>query len=975
MAGWVRTAGVLVWLAAAVWAQTAGIVTHWQAAGPAQLVQAGSGLALASPLRALAEMQGAGGAPLLLAGGDGGLWSFAPQSAAWAPTSLAQPVTALAVSVDTILAGTASGLESSSDGGASWTAAGAQALSGLAIHALAVDPGNGDHVWALTSSGVFASLDGGTSWALQLPGNFTSLAGWGSALLLATPTDIELYNTGSGSVTSVAGLPPGWTSAAVAPGITGGFVLLLTEAGGALALFSVSGTAAASNLLSLPAGSPAGPHALLAAPQVGYWIAADNGLWLASTGGNVTSMNVGLANAAPLAFSWRGAQVIAALDGGGIAAGAASAGATWQAEAPAELLTALAPDPKQADSFYGVAEGELVHSTDDGATWQAAAAPAGLQGAAASLASSASGLWIGTQQGQIVAPDGDQQVDSGAIAALAACDGFAWAASGVALLRSNNGGASWTAMGNAAGAVSALAVDAANPELLAASVPEGVQVSADGGATWSAPVSLPVDAPITALSFDASQNLWAATLGRGLWTASLNTPAASLGFSPVSSAEAGTSIQLQATVMAMGAPAAGASVTFAASMGGEQVWTAAATSDAQGMASAAFTPPRAGAATLLAAALGVQASTELTVAPGPAAVLRLISGANQTQVAGSLLAGPIVLEVDDSYGDPVSGVVLQLGGAAFTNSAPVTGNDGRVSVSAQLPATAGAATLTATAAGVAPLSWQETAYAAGDFTLELTPPSAPLAPGQTGHLTLTVVPQYGFALPVALSCTQPLTGCTVSPSSVLPGQTASVVVSPAANQASLQVAVAGEEGGVIHQQSASLALQAFTLSAPQSALSVETGSSSVAIPLAVTALNGLSGNVSFQAALASGGALPGGLTPVFQPAIAALGGTGSAQVSFAITASASGSGAAGGLPWDGLTLALGLALAVGVRRRLRRSCGVLAICMCLAACGSRAAPPPAAAPAVSSATYNLLVTATLQGLQASVPLTLTVTTP
>jgi protocatechuate 3,4-dioxygenase beta subunit len=109
-------------------------------------------------------------------------------------------------------------------------------------------------------------------------------------------------------------------------------------------------------------------------------------------------------------------------------------------------------------------------------------------------------------------------------------------------------------------------------------------------------------------------------------------------------------------------------------------------SDINGLASVAYTLPiAAGPVTVTAAAPGVSSvSFNESVTPASAAILNKISGDGQTGSVNSPLPLPLVVQVTDQYGNPVSGVAVTFddGGMSgtFSNNPIVTDNSGFASV-------------------------------------------------------------------------------------------------------------------------------------------------------------------------------------------------------------------------------------------------------------------------------------------------------
>ncbi|MEW5931065.1 MAG: Ig-like domain-containing protein, partial [Gemmatimonadota bacterium] len=108
-----------------------------------------------------------------------------------------------------------------------------------------------------------------------------------------------------------------------------------------------------------------------------------------------------------------------------------------------------------------------------------------------------------------------------------------------------------------------------------------------------------------------------------------------------------------------GNPVAGAGVTWMVTAGGGSVAPAIATTDAEGVARAAWTlGTTAGANAVTAAAAGATAGFAATGTPGPAARVERAGGDGQSALAGSALPAPLVARVADAHGNAVEGATV-----------------------------------------------------------------------------------------------------------------------------------------------------------------------------------------------------------------------------------------------------------------------------------------------------------------------------
>jgi PKD repeat protein len=174
-----------------------------------------------------------------------------------------------------------------------------------------------------------------------------------------------------------------------------------------------------------------------------------------------------------------------------------------------------------------------------------------------------------------------------------------------------------------------------------------------------------------------------------------------------------------------GSPVEGATVAFEFTDGGPgaEIEPASANTNAQGEADARVRlGTRMGAQTGEARVVVTESTeepkTSFTVtalsetANGIAAVL----GDGQSAAAGSTLAAPLVVEVTDVFGNPISSVPIEwtpVGGGSVSQSSTTTDDQGRASVERTLGPTAGQQTTLATSEGLAgsPVTFTHTATA------------------------------------------------------------------------------------------------------------------------------------------------------------------------------------------------------------------------------------------------------------------------
>jgi hypothetical protein len=154
-------------------------------------------------------------------------------------------------------------------------------------------------------------------------------------------------------------------------------------------------------------------------------------------------------------------------------------------------------------------------------------------------------------------------------------------------------------------------------------------------------------------------------------------------------------------------PVSGVTVTFAVVTGGGTLSTATATTDSAGQAQSTLTVgTTAGANTATAASTGLTGSPitfTVTGTAGAATQLALASGNNQTAIAGTALALPLVVSAKDTYGNPVAGVTVAFaasGGGTLSATTATTSSAGLASSMLTVGTTAGTNTVTASSTGL-----------------------------------------------------------------------------------------------------------------------------------------------------------------------------------------------------------------------------------------------------------------------------------
>lgn len=255
---------------------------------------------------------------------------------------------------------------------------------------------------------------------------------------------------------------------------------------------------------------------------------------------------------------------------------------------------------------------------------------------------------------------------------------------------------------------------------------------------------------------------------------------------------------------------------------------------------------------------------DFTLAASPAAVSVLAGTAAQFTIMANGEngeAGPI------SYvcRAPSSGCSVTPGAAAPGTAATVTLAPGAV--------LAGANAVTVDATNEAGVSHTLTQTVTGmGFTLAAAPAAQTLLAGAAASFTVQATGATGFSGTIALACTAPATGCTVTPASVAAGATAEVSVAAAQLPLGRQtVTITGSSGGASASASGTITVQGFTLSASTKAPAVLAGTPAV-FTLAVAPENGFAGSVALACAQPASGCS-------FNPATVAAGSTSTLTVS------------------------------------------------------------------------------------------------
>jgi hypothetical protein len=163
---------------------------------------------------------------LLCGAAGGGVWESRDRGATWTPRTDYMPtLTVGAIAFDraspnVVYCGTGegnfyaslgAGVLRSVDGGATWSLLASAPFVGQGFYDLIVDPGNGHHLLAATTSGIYVSNDGGVSWNLTRNGRCWDLAihpaGGAAAEILAACGDGVFRSTNGGTSWTPVTLP------------------------------------------------------------------------------------------------------------------------------------------------------------------------------------------------------------------------------------------------------------------------------------------------------------------------------------------------------------------------------------------------------------------------------------------------------------------------------------------------------------------------------------------------------------------------------------------------------------------------------------------------------------------------------------------------------------------------------------------------------------------------------------------------
>lgn len=258
-------------------------------------------------------------------------------------------------------------------------------------------------------------------------------------------------------------------------------------------------------------------------------------------------------------------------------------------------------------------------------------------------------------------------------------------------------------------------------------------------------------------------------------------PAAIAAVSPVAqTAEVGTAVAAVPQVLVTDdreRPVQGVTVTFAVTAGGGSIAAPSVTTGADGRAGAGgwTLGTAAGAGTVTATAAGLPPVVfSATATRGAPAAMTVVSAPPETGTVGAALAPPLLVRVADANGNPVPAVAVTFtvlaGGGTLGTPAAATDANGRASTTLTLGRRPGPNTLSASAAGLPPVTSNTTARVgpatsltrvAGDAQVVRMGTTVPVAP------VVQAADEFGNPVPgAAVTFAVSAGGGSVTPSSI-----------------------------------------------------------------------------------------------------------------------------------------------------------------------------------------------------------------
>jgi hypothetical protein len=158
----------------------------------------------------------------------------------------------------------------------------------------------------------------------------------------------------------------------------------------------------------------------------------------------------------------------------------------------------------------------------------------------------------------------------------------------------------------------------------------------------------------------------------------------------------------------------GGVVTFSAPANSGTFNPSSVVTDSKGRATTYYTSgTKSGAIAITVASGSLHQGMSETVQSGVATALTVVSGGSQKAAAATTLAAKLVAKVVDQFGNGIPGVTVTFDdggvGGSFSISPVITDSTGKATVAYTLPPTPQAVHVTATASGLSPVSFTETA--------------------------------------------------------------------------------------------------------------------------------------------------------------------------------------------------------------------------------------------------------------------------
>lgn len=173
------------------------------------------------------------------------------------------------------------------------------------------------------------------------------------------------------------------------------------------------------------------------------------------------------------------------------------------------------------------------------------------------------------------------------------------------------------------------------------------------------------------------------------------------------------------------APVNGATVSFAVTGGGGTLSAGNATTGPTGQASVTLTMGTTPGSNTVTATVGALTPVTFSATgnPLPPSAIAIVSGNNQSGIAGTALANPFVVLVTDANGASVNGATVDFavagGDGTLSAASATTGTDGKASLVFTLGTAEGSNTVTATVGALTPVTFSATGLSAGPAAIAI----------------------------------------------------------------------------------------------------------------------------------------------------------------------------------------------------------------------------------------------------------------